>query len=53
MKYILNIGQYQIELVEYWEGKTMCRGKDKSGAVYQFRKDQLKNELRRQGESKQ
>ena len=34
-----------IDLVDVWHGKTFSRGKDYTGAIYQFKKDQIKGDL--------
>jgi hypothetical protein len=37
----IKIGMDYVEIVEHYEGKKFWRGKDKTGAVYQFTKDQI------------
>lgn len=43
---IIRIGQYEVTIVEWYETKSAKRGKDSTGAVYQFKESQeVKHEI--------
>ena len=41
----IKVGMDIIEIVEHFEGKRFWRGKDKTGAIYQFLTEQIVKEI--------